>query len=170
MNTVSHQLDLKWDFSFGDLYAREGLVRLDGEFTRYLKSADVALFNRLMEARANPEPLSRKQHADLIVDLAAPVEDFIGELFGIGAEIRALQARHNALEPWFAIKRKFIQKKAISGVTPEQASLLDGPALAAELGALFGEPVTEESFVRNVSRWMESEADHVDALRVAAQY
>jgi NADPH-dependent glutamate synthase beta subunit-like oxidoreductase/NAD(P)H-flavin reductase len=170
MNTALHQLDLKWGFSFGDLYAREGLARLDGEFTRHLKSADVALFNRLMEVRANPESLSRKQNADLIVDLAGHVEDFVAALFAIGAEVRALQARHNALEPLYAVKRKFVHKKAISGVTAEQASAFDGPGLATELGALFGEPVTEANFVEHVSRWMESEADHVEALRVAAQY
>ena len=170
MNTLSYQLDLKWDFSFGDLYAREGLVRLDAEFTRQLKLADVALFNRLMEARANPEPLSRKHNSDLIVDLAPHVEDFIGDLFGIGAEVKALQARHNALEPLFAVKRKFVHKKAISGVTAEQASALDGPGLALELTELFGEPVTEQTFVAHVSRWMESEADHAGALQIASQY
>src|SRR5579862_4027579 len=170
MNTVSHQLDLKWGFSFADLYGRVGLVRLDGEFIRHLKSADTSLFNRLMEARANPEGLSRKENADLIVDLAPHVEDFVGELFGIEAHVRELQARHNLLEPLFAVKRKFDQKKAISGVSLEQASALNGPGLASELEALFGGPLTEQSFVDHVSRWMESEADHAGPLHTAAQY
>jgi NADPH-dependent glutamate synthase beta subunit-like oxidoreductase/NAD(P)H-flavin reductase len=173
MNTVSHPLDLRWGFSFASLYVREGLVRLDAEFIRHLKAADASIFNRLMEARANPENpegLSRKQNADLIVDLAPHVEDFVGELFGIESEVRALQARHNALEPFYAVKRKFIHKKAVSGVSAEQAAALDGPGLAAELEALFGGPVSEESFVEHVSRWMESEADYAGPLHTAAQY
>src|SRR5262249_18362783 len=131
MDTVPNQLDLKWGFSFEDLYQREGLVRLDARFADYLRGADTALFNRLMEARS--KELTRKQNADLIVDLAPHVEDFIGELFGIEQEVRALQARHNSLEPLYAVKRKFVQKKAISGVTEAQASAINGPALAAAL-------------------------------------
>src|SRR5271166_3565608 len=163
-------LDLNWGFSFEDLYCREGLVRLDASFVEHLKSTGVALFNRFMEARSNPAVLSRKQQSDLIVELAPHVEDFIGDLFRISAEVRALQRKHNAREPLFAVKRKFVHKKAISGVTKEQASAINGPALAAELEALFNGPLTEENFVEHVSRWMESEPDHAAQLHTAAQY
>ena len=151
-----------------DLYRREGLVRLDADFLEHLKSADVTLFNRLMEARSTT--LERKLQSDLIVDLAPQVEDFIGDLFGISKEVRALQARHNALEPLYAVKRKFVQKKAISGVTREQASAINGPALAADLASLFNAPVTEESFIEHVSRWMDAEPEHAAQLHIAAQY
>src|SRR5580700_8491347 len=151
-----------------DLYRREGLVRLDTNFLEHLKSADISLFNRLMEARSTE--LTRKQQSDLIVDLAPHVEDFIGELFGISREVRALQARHNALEPLYAVKRKFVHKKAISGVSREQASSINGAAVAAELEALFGTPLTEASFVEHVSRWMENEPEYAAALHTAAQY
>src|SRR5579863_7250757 len=128
-------LQLKWGFSFGDLYRREGLLRLDDHFLEQLKAADPGLFDRLIAAREHPP--ERKQNADLIVDLAPHLEDFLGELFGIESEVRQLQARHNALEPLYALKRKFVQKKAISGVTAEQAAAIDGAALAAELESLF---------------------------------
>src|SRR6185369_5520935 len=121
-------LNLKWDFSFEDLYRRDALARLDEVF---LNQLDSALRDRLLQARATE--LTRKQNADLLVDLAPHLEDFIGDLFGISAEVRALQAKHSALEPLFALKRKFIHKKAISGVTESQAAAHDGPALAAEL-------------------------------------
>ena len=168
MDTLLNRLDLKWDFAFDDLYRREGLVRLDATFVDHLKSADAGLFNRLMEARATDLP--RKQNADLLVDLAPHVEDFIGELFGITAEVQALQARHNALEPIFAVKRKFVHKKAISGVTEAQASALNGSALAAELESLFNAPLTEQVFVEHVSRWLEDEAAHATQLAVAQHY
>ena len=170
MNTVSNQINLAWGFTFEDLYRREGLVRIDGRFVDFLRGADVALFNRFMEARATPGALSRKQNADLIVDLAPHVEDFVAELFGIGPAVRELQARHGAFEPLLALKRKFVQKKAISGVTPEQAAALNGVALAAELECLFNDPLTEDSFVEHVSRWLESEAEHAAPLAVAQKY
>src|ERR1700676_3393431 len=119
--SVSNQIQLKFDLSFEDLYRREGLVRLDGKFVESVKASDLSLFNRLMEARSNPAELTHKQQSDLIVDLAPHVEDFIGNLFGISAAVRALQARHNALEPLFALKRKFIPTKGISGGAKEQA-------------------------------------------------
>jgi hypothetical protein len=167
---VSDHLKLKFDFSFEHLYKREGLVRLDSTFLERLQSADAGLFHRLMEARANPSALEAKQQSELILDLAPHLEDFIGELFGIQADLRALQARHNVLEPLYALKRRFIQKKAISGVTREQAMTINGPALAHELESLFNEPVTEDSFVRHVSHWLDDEVEHVGQLKIAAQY
>ena len=76
---------------------------------------------------------------------------------------------HDALAPLYALKRKFVQKKAISGVTAEQASAINGVALAAELESLFGEPLTEASFVEHVSRWLDDEEEHEAQLRIAAQ-
>jgi NADPH-dependent glutamate synthase beta subunit-like oxidoreductase/NAD(P)H-flavin reductase len=179
------QLDLKWNFAFEDLYARKGLERLDAIFVDHLKSSDPALHDRLTAARANPGSISRKQNGDLIVDLAPNVEDFVAELFGITSDVRELQSRHNALEPLLSLKRRFVQKKAISGVTREQASAINGPSLAAELEALFNGPLTEESFVEHVSRWLEADElnvderehesgpaahEHAAQLRVAQQY
>ncbi|HVO99104.1 MAG TPA: FAD-dependent oxidoreductase [Bryobacteraceae bacterium] len=163
-------LNPKFGLSFQDLYLREGLIRLDAAFVDDLKSADASLFARFSEARAAAGSLPRKKQSELLVDLAPHVEDFIGRLFGVSEELREEQARHDALAPVYALKRKFVQKKAISGMTAEKASAIDGPARAEELSALFNEPLTEASFVTHVSRWLDEEANHADALAVAAQY
>jgi NADPH-dependent glutamate synthase beta subunit-like oxidoreductase/NAD(P)H-flavin reductase len=165
---MSSVLHLKRGFSFEDLYAREGLVRLDAAFLEHLGSADGALLERLQQARGGG--FTRKLESDLMIDLAPHVEDFLGDLFGIAADVRALQARHNALEPLYALKRKFVHKKAISGVSVEQASALDGPALAADLETLFNGPLTQESFVEHVSRWLDQESEHAAQLAKAQQY
>src|SRR5438874_13454396 len=110
MSISPTQLELKWGFSFEDLYRRESLVRLDTVFLEDLKISDIELFNRLMEARSNPSSPARKQQSDLIIDLAPHVEDFLADLFHIQPAVRALQARHSALEPIYALKRRFIQK------------------------------------------------------------
>ncbi len=165
MDTV---LNLNWGFSFDDLYRRDGLTRLDACFAEQLKAGDAGLFNRLMDARANPP--DRKATADLIVALAPHVEDFVADLFRVTAEVRDLQAKHSALEPLYALKRRFIQKKAISGVTAEQAAALDGPALGTELAEFFNEQVTERSFIAHVSRWLDNETRHSAQLSVAQRY
>src|SRR5579863_5946918 len=174
MPTDTDQLDLRFGFSFEDLYHRDGLVRLDEKFLGQLRSADAAIFERLTAARSNPDAFSSKQKSELIIDLAPHLEDFIGEFFGISEDVRKLQSRHNALAPLYALKRKFVQKKAISGVTKEQASAINGTAVAAELEALFNEPLTEESFVEHVSQWLElhpgDEQHHQPHLATAAQY
>src|SRR5579872_2590278 len=170
MPIVIDQLDLSFGLSFEDLYRREGLAHLDDIFIEHLQAADAALSQRLIDARLRCEELSRKQQSELILEIAPHLEDFIGELFGISEEIRELQSRHDALAPFYAVKRKFVQKKAISGVTREQASALNGPALEAELEALFNEPLTEASFVAHVSRWLDAEPQHKTQLQTAAQY
>ena len=167
---MSDQLTLRFDFAFEDLYRREGLVRLDAVFLEQLRASNGDLHTRLTEARLNPEALAAKKQSDLIIEVAPHVEDFVGELFHIESAVKSLQARHDKLAPIYAFKRKFVQKKAISGVTKEQASEIDGLALAAELEMLFSEPLTEQSFFEHVSRWLDDEAEHASQLQTAAQF
>jgi len=170
MPQSSHSLSLAFGLSFEDLYSREGIVRLDAQFLRHLQSADAGLRARLGEVRADPSGLERKAASEFIIQLAPHVEDFVGELFGIERDLAALAQRHNALAPLYALKRKFVQKKAISGVKEEQANTLNGMALAAELESLFGEPLTESSYCEHVTRWLDSEEEHKAQLDAAAKY
>ncbi|HXP87965.1 MAG TPA: FAD-dependent oxidoreductase [Bryobacteraceae bacterium] len=170
MTVLNDQLSLAFGYTFEDLYQRDALARLDARFLGELKASDASLAERLLAARANPNSLARKPQSELILELAPHLEDFIGELFGIVPEMRALQERHSALAPLYALKRKFIQRKAISGVSKEQASAIDGAATGAELETLFGEPLTEASFVRNVSAWLENEKTHEPELGAALRY
>ncbi|HKW54528.1 MAG TPA: FAD-dependent oxidoreductase [Stellaceae bacterium] len=163
-------LVLRHGLAFEDLYARDGLVKLDAAFIAHLEVADVGLHNRLVTARRDPAALERKAESDLLVDLAPHVEDFIADLFGIRAEMRALQARHDALAPIYTVKRLFVQRRAVKGMTPASAAALDGPALARELEGRFGEPLTEESYARHVAAWLDAEGSHAAALDLAARY
>src|SRR5215472_4420599 len=166
----SNQSELGFGVLFEDLYRREGLVRLDAIFLDHLKTADATLHSRLLSARENPREGAAKDRSELIIQIAPHVEDFVGELFGIAGDVRALQARHNAVAPMLAFKRKFIQKRAISGVTPDQAAAIDGPALAAELEKTFGEPLTQTSFFEHVSPWTENEAENAAPIQLALRY
>lgn len=170
MSLVEGSLDLGFGVVFEELYGRDGLGKLDGRFTQYLRSGDSELCTRFEAARANPSSLTPKEQSALILAIAPHLEDFLGELFGITPELHALQQRHHRLAPMLALKRQFVVKKAISGVSAEQAEALDGPALAVELEALFGEPLTDDSFTSHVSGWLTAEEQHVPELALAARY
>src|SRR5215467_9652886 len=108
-------LALKHGLSFADLYDRDGLARLDRAFVAHLSAADAELHNRLMTARRDPAAIEGLEESNLLVDLAAHLEDFVGELFGIESEVRDLQARHHELAPLYSVKRLFVQRRAVKG-------------------------------------------------------
>jgi NADPH-dependent glutamate synthase beta subunit-like oxidoreductase/NAD(P)H-flavin reductase len=166
----SRTLSLSFGLAYADLAHREGLQRVDTLFLAELRAAAPALEARLAEARSNPLALTAKQRSELIVELAPHLEDFIAVLFRIEPEVRALQARHHELAPLYSVKRKFVQRKALTGQTPEKAASIDGLAAAAELAGFMLEPLTERSFADHVERWMQAEAEHAEPLRAAALY
>ncbi len=163
------ELSLAFGLNFENLYRREGLVRLDAAFLDHLAGADPSLRERLEAARRDPTALAPRSESELIVELAPHLEDFVGELFGIQTELAALQARHSELAPLHAAKRKFVMRRLV-GKTLDQARAIDGPAVAAELEAHLMEPLSELSYASHVVQWMQSEADHADALRLATDY
>jgi NADPH-dependent glutamate synthase beta subunit-like oxidoreductase/NAD(P)H-flavin reductase len=169
----SRTLTLSFGFAFEDLYRHEGLACLDNEFLAHLKASAQELETRLAAARRDASALTAKERSELIIEIAPHLEDFLGALFHIESDLRALQQRHHNLAPLYSVKRRFVQKKALTGQTPEKAAAIDGFAAGAELEALILEPLTESSFAEHVARWIEtpaSEAAHADALRIAAQY
>lgn len=163
-------LRLPFGLSFHDLYRREGMLELDAQFLNQLLEGNPELHLRLLDARQSLPAAHTKESSELIIDLAPYLEDFIGHVFGIESELRKLQERHADLQPLYSVKRRFVQRKAVMGQTAESASQIDGYALAAELEALFQEPLTEMSFAKHVARWLEEEALQAEHLQLAARY
>src|SRR5688572_26592509 len=139
-------MQLAFGIRFSDLYERSGLVRVDQAFVAFLGEADAALRDRLLGARANPP--SGKAESDLLVALAPHVEDFLARLFGIEAEARALAERHNELAPLYAVKRQFVQRRALHKVKPQDAT---------PQGFEFS---TELDFARQVTEWLKDESSN----------
>ncbi|MFZ9635301.1 MAG: FAD-dependent oxidoreductase, partial [Alphaproteobacteria bacterium] len=106
----------------------------------------------------------------LMSDLGAPLERFLGTLFGIGAELAGLAARTRTLDPLWEAKRNFVQRRALKAHKPDAAAAFDGTALAATLEAAMGEPLTEASFARHVVAWAAAPEAHADALAAAERY
>jgi NADPH-dependent glutamate synthase beta subunit-like oxidoreductase/NAD(P)H-flavin reductase len=169
-------LALQHGLSFADLYDRDGLVRLDRAFVADLAATDAALHERLMTARRDPEAFDRSAESDLLVELAPHLEDFLGALFGIAAEVRVLQARHHELAPLYSVKRLFVQRRAVKGIKDEEAAQIDGTALAAGLDRLFGAEAGagvaawERRYAEHVAAWMADEAQYTAPLETARLY
>ncbi len=163
-------LSLSFGFSFEDLYSRDGLVRLDAQFLSTLAEAAPELHTRLLAVRENPAALALKPSSELLIEVAPYLDDFIGKLFGIEAELRTLQQSHHSLAPLYSVKRRFIQKKALTGQNPEKAALIDGPTVVQQLEGLLGGPVTETAFADHVDRWLADEANNTENLAIAQQY
>ena len=170
-------LALKYGLDFADLYERDGLVRLDRAFLGFLAAADAGLHDRLLAGRAEPDSLGRKAESDLLVELAPHLEDFIGELFDIGAELRALQAQQQRLAPLYSVKRLFVQRRAVKEIREDEAAGFDGAALAAELGFADGDfdsragvLAWELRYAERVAAWLDDEAAHAAPLAAASRY
>jgi NADPH-dependent glutamate synthase beta subunit-like oxidoreductase/NAD(P)H-flavin reductase len=163
-------LRLAFGLNFGDLYEREGLARLDAQFLAFLAEVDAALAERLRAARGAPRTLDAKAEAALLIELAPLLEDFLGRLFGIETQLSALAARHNALAPLYAVKRQFVQRRALHRFKPEDVAQLDGAALEGQLSEWFGETFSELAFARHVTAWQADESAHTERLDAAARY
>ncbi|RAI38231.1 FAD-dependent oxidoreductase, partial [Rhodoplanes roseus] len=163
-------LRLAHGLAFEDLYRRDGLARLDAAFVAWLAEADVALHDRLVTARATPDGLATKEESELLVALAPHLEDFLADLFGIGPQVRALQARHDALAPLYTVKRLFVQRRAAKKYGAAAAAGFDGDALARALEEVLGGPLDELRFATFVAPIFETEAEHAEILDLAARY
>ena len=168
-------LKLAFDLQFSDLYERAGLLRVDQAFLAWLAQGDVALRDRLNQARADPAQLDARAESELLLALSPHVDDFLGQLFGISSEVSALAERHHALAPVFEVKRQFVQRKAAKAHDPHAVAGFDGTTLTAEIVALVGagcEDVAgfELAFARRVIRWHASEETFAGSLDVAARY
>jgi NADPH-dependent glutamate synthase beta subunit-like oxidoreductase/NAD(P)H-flavin reductase len=118
--------------SFNDLYDRDGLARLDAAFAGWLQAANVDVHARLMAARVAPDQLAVKDESNLLIELARPLEDFLGDLFGVTREATELRTRHNALAPLYDCKRLFVQRYVARTIKPDAAMALDGAKVTAE--------------------------------------
>src|SRR5258706_2421345 len=104
---------LGFGLRFEDVYARQGLLRVDGAFLEFLQPA---LRDLLLQARQQPP--SDKEESELLVTLAPHVDDFLAKLFGIEREAQALAGRHHELAPLWSVKRTFVQRRALHKVKP----------------------------------------------------
>ncbi len=160
-------MTLGFGLDFARMATRDGLVALDKLFLERL-SGDEALYRRLLAARAEPDSLDAKAEGELVIALGEALEPFLGELFGIAAELNAAAAETAALDPIHSVKRLFVQRQAVKKYA--DPSGFDGAALRAALEARMGAALDERGFAVQVQLWEKNEvADALDeAMRYAA--
>ncbi|HEB80160.1 MAG TPA: pyridine nucleotide-disulfide oxidoreductase, partial [Rhodospirillales bacterium] len=163
-------LKLSNDLVFEDLYAEDGLARIDALFTKKLGAVDGDLSVRLTTARANPGSLDNKAESDLILELAPHLEDFLGGLFGVKDELKALNKSHKDLNDLYACKRLFVQRRAAKAHKPDDAEGFNGPALEADLTVRFGGTFDQIVFAKTVNAWLEDEEANAESLDLASHY
>jgi NADPH-dependent glutamate synthase beta subunit-like oxidoreductase/NAD(P)H-flavin reductase len=163
-------LELAFGLSFAELYQRDGLLRLDAVFQEFLGGTDAGLRDRLAAGRASPDRLDARSESALILEVAPHLDRFIAQLFGIADDVLALSRRHDEQAPLFSVKRQFIQRRAASRIKPEEAQVLDGPAIERELRRLFGGRFDELTYARQITRWLEDEVAHGRELDLAVSY
>ncbi|UCH17866.1 MAG: FAD-dependent oxidoreductase [Burkholderiales bacterium] len=164
MLKLAHQL------SIADLYRQQGLARLDALFLERLARTASALHARLVAARAAPEAVAAADESSLILELAPHLEDFLIELFGIADAAKALAQQHADLTVLYEVKRRFVQRQAARGISPEQAASIDGPALREQLAADLGGAFDELAFARKVVQWQAEGTGSPERIELARQY
>ena len=163
-------LKLPHGLAFVDLYSAEGAARIDAWFVAHLQAVDATLAARLAAARADPAALDRRGESELLIALGPHLEDYLAALFGIEDVVRTLEARHHELAPLYAVKRLFVQRKAMNTYRADVATTFDGPALRRDLERALGAPFTELGFAAAVTRWQRDEATNAGALDTALRY
>ena len=168
-------LNLGFNLEFADLYGREGLHKVDAAFVSELAAADPALQPRLSGARRNIAALDAKQQSQLLIDLAPHVDDFVGTLFGIRAQLGALAEQHHKLAPLYEAKRQFVQRRAAKAYTEDSAQSLSGERLGEELATRIGAAPAqgaafELAFARSVLLWLTDETGRAADIDLALKY
>ncbi|RIK93264.1 MAG: pyridine nucleotide-disulfide oxidoreductase [Proteobacteria bacterium] len=168
------KLKLAHGLAFEDLYSDAGLARIDRLFLDQLTTASASVAEALTSARHAPDALSAKDEANLLLEVAPQLESFLAHLFGIEREVKLQSAAHDRLSPLYAVKRLFVQRRALKGVSAQDVARINGEELAAELsrrfGASFHSAADELVYAEHVQQWMNDADNHVDDLNLAARY
>jgi NADPH-dependent glutamate synthase beta subunit-like oxidoreductase/NAD(P)H-flavin reductase len=167
---ATRTLQLAFGFTFTDLYESAALTRLDSQFVSWLSAQNADLAKALVAARHDVASLAPKAESELLIALAPYLDDFVGELFGIAEHVDALSARHDALAPLSLIKRKFVQRKAMTKYKADEAAGFDGARLRTQLEAHLGTAFDELSFATQLSAWLKDEAGNADAIATSERY
>ncbi len=180
-------LNLSHNLQFQDLYARDGLAKVDAAFVKFLEAANIELHNKFVAARTNPESLEKKDESNLLIAIAPILEDFISELFNIREAVTKLQFAHNELGDLFTAKRLFVQRAAAKFSKPAELPELNGEELQQQLLQLChsregGNPGSqtpqldpslrwddwELELSRHIIKWMD--AGDIEKQTIAAKY
>ncbi|MBP7709644.1 MAG: FAD-dependent oxidoreductase [Rickettsiales bacterium] len=102
-------LNSRFELTFEDLYAREGLVKLDQKFEKYLEEKSPEIAAQFGDLK-NSNTKTAVQKSQILIDVARVLEEFLAELFNIEQENSNLKKRHDELQKIYQIRREFVQR------------------------------------------------------------
>ena len=167
------KLTLSYGVDFADLYGQEGLQKIDDIFLRKLETKDAHLASSLRAARATPADYEGKEGAELLLAVAAHLDDFVARLFAIEKETASLAQHHASHDDLYTVRRLFIQKQAVRRHRHDEVQDWDGDALARALNGWMkqsGVHVDEAMYAHHVLRWLADESRYEKALDAARRY
>lgn len=139
---------------------RQDCLKLQQDFVAFVAQGDAALAQRY--ERGDETTLG---------DLVPHLEDFLGNLFGITADIHHLQHQHQVLAPLFTCRRNFIQRRALKKYAPQALESWDADGARARLCALLNAPYLDElSLAMAIQEWLGDESRHGVILELAERY
>ncbi|NOZ09425.1 MAG: FAD-dependent oxidoreductase [Gammaproteobacteria bacterium] len=108
---TNHSTPVFGETLFHSLQQAPGLEHLDAQFLDFLCANDPALHQRLTDYR-NGTALSALDTSVLLLEVAAPLEKFIVQMFGIEPQSASLQQNTLANNQILAFKKQFVQRRA----------------------------------------------------------
>ncbi|MBX7097686.1 MAG: FAD-dependent oxidoreductase [Myxococcaceae bacterium] len=125
-------------FSFEDLYRSEGLERLHARFLKDLEKADGALAARFAAYRAaHGENEKGPAQSELLIQVAAHVSRFVGQLFGVHGQLGALQKELTDEFKLFEFKTEFVARRAFKKGATDRPTKDEAPDLDRRMQLLF---------------------------------
>tara|TARA_A100001015_G_C15039530_1_gene738667 strand:+ start:798 stop:4202 length:3405 start_codon:yes stop_codon:yes gene_type:complete len=109
-------LNSKYNLDFEDLYDVDGLHRIENYFYEFFQQQDETLYQQFLILRSDQSKFSKKEASEILIAAAIHVENFIVDLFDIKKYNDNLIDRHSEFNIVAAVKRDFVQRKAVKKI------------------------------------------------------
>lgn len=109
-------LNSKYNLDFEDLYDIDGLHRIENYFYEFFQQQDEQIYQQFLILRSDQGKFSKKEASEILIAAAIHVENFIVDLFDIKKHNDDLINRHYEFNIVAAVKRDFVQRKAVKKI------------------------------------------------------
>ena len=162
------KLKLRFGIEFTDLYSYDGLSKIDLAYCEFLQSENESLQEKLLSLRNRD--ISRKDHAEFIIEAAPYLEKFLCKLFTIESAIESLQQRHDELANIHKCKKLFVQRRAILDHKNSDWKDFKFEQEHAHVSRLLRGKITEISFADTVMTLLSEKDSNAKKLEILAKY
>lgn len=98
--------------TYENLFEVDGLKKVDDAFFQRLQKTDTNLKETLLAYRNGSREFSDQEISELLISGGRELESFVGQLFGITAELDTLRNETTADDPIFQFKKNYVLRKA----------------------------------------------------------